>query len=121
MGRSGAVPRKRDEKLLKAVGARLQQIRQAAGLTQEQLAEAIDVQPVTISRFETGHRALSITVLADVAHVLETSIGELLDIKRPMPKPKRLAGETELVRTWRKLDEERRDLLLRLLREVART
>ena len=58
------MPKHRNEKLLVAIGRRFQRIRREAGWTQEQLAEALDVQTVTLSRWERGERALSLSALA---------------------------------------------------------
>ena len=114
------MPRRRDVQLLRSLGARLQEIRKDAGWTQEELAEAIDVEAVTVSRYETGSRALSLTLLARVAQALDVTLSELLDIELEMPKPKRMKGEAKLLNTWRSLQEEDRGLAIRLVREVAR-
>jgi len=114
------MPRQRDHALLTALGARLAQLRRDRGWTQERLAEAMSVEPVSLSRWETGSRALSISVLAVAADKLEVSLGDLLDVEREIPQPSRDPDEVELLQLYRSLGEERRDLALRLLREVAR-
>lgn len=80
----------------------------------------MSVEPVSLSRWETGSRALSISVLAVAADKLEVSLGDLLDVEREIPQPSRDPDEVELLQLYRSLGEERRDLALRLLREVAR-
>ena len=50
------MPRKRDEDLLREVGRRVAQIRRVRGWTQEALAGAVGIEPVTLSRLETGDR-----------------------------------------------------------------
>ena len=113
------MPRQRQPDLLRAVGARLQQIRKEHGWTQEALAEAVGIEPVSLSRLETGDRALSLTVLARASTALSVSLGDLLDIARPIPATDLPADEAEAQRLYRGLDVDRRDLALRLLREVA--
>ena len=58
------MPRNRDQELLRQIGRRVGQIRADRGLTQEVLAEAVGLEPVTVSRWETGDRALSVSTLA---------------------------------------------------------
>ena len=114
------MPRTRDEKLLIALGARLQRLRKERGLTQEALAEAMGIQPVTLSRLETGQRALSLSTLSMASVALECSLGELCAVDTALPAPARPAAEGELLRLWRSLGESEQGLALRLLREVAR-
>ncbi|MBK8013663.1 MAG: helix-turn-helix transcriptional regulator [Deltaproteobacteria bacterium] len=118
--RLGAMPRRRDKKLLVAIGRRFQEVRRAHGWTQETLAEALDIEPVTLSRYERGHRALSLSTLALAAKTMGVGLAELLDTDLPPPKATRAPGEGQVLRFWTGMDEERRDLALRILREIAR-
>lgn len=51
------------------------------GLTQAQLAEKVDVQPETISRIETGRRAASVKLIAQISAVLELELHELFRLQ----------------------------------------
>ncbi|MFN7178339.1 helix-turn-helix domain-containing protein [Hyphomonas sp.] len=42
-----------------------------AGLTQEQLAEALNTTPVTIGRYETGERGVTVEKLLEIAQALD--------------------------------------------------
>lgn len=114
------MPRSRNQELLRAVGARLARIRKGRGCTQEQLAEAMGIQPVSLSRLETGHRALSLSTLALAADSLGVSVTELLDIDRPIPPAPADPSAAEIVRIWARMDEETRDMALRVVKEIAR-
>lgn len=46
----------KEKKFLKAVGKRIAEARNKRGLTQQQLAQAIDMSVVTIAYLETGKR-----------------------------------------------------------------
>jgi transcriptional regulator with XRE-family HTH domain len=113
------VPKKRDHDLLREIGRRVARARRDRGWTQERLAEAIGIEAVTMSRWETGDRALSISTLADVARVLGVRLGDLLDADRPLPAPRHGAEQTELLRVFGRLPPARRELLLRLAHELA--
>lgn len=71
----------RPNRLMKTIEERLGQKiarqRRAAGLTQAELAERVNVQPETISRVETGIRAASLQLLAHLAVALELELHEL--------------------------------------------
>lgn len=114
------MPRKRDQDVLRALGRRVAEARRARGWTQEALAEAIGIGAVSLSRLEGGHRALSLSTLVQIAGVLDVRLAELLDVDVPTPSPKVEPGEQELIATYRGLDETRKDLALRLIREVGR-
>lgn len=53
------------------VGAAIREQRLAAGLSQDQLAEALDVGPEAVSRMERGVVSPTIPKLAELANVLK--------------------------------------------------
>lgn len=55
------------------IGARVKQAREAAGLTQERLAELLDVTAQYLSGVERGAVGLSVPVLTDLCSVLLVS------------------------------------------------
>ena len=48
-------------------GRRIQKLRKAKGLTQEQLAERLNVSAVHLAKIETGKRGCSLDILIDFA------------------------------------------------------
>ena len=65
------------------IGARIREARRAAGMTQEQLAEAVDITPVYVSRIENGVKRASLSVLLRITKVLDTHIEYLLTGNSP--------------------------------------
>lgn len=61
-----------------AVGRRIKAFREQKGITQEVIAEAIDISLSHISRIENGHTKPSLEVLVQIANVLDVSIDALL-------------------------------------------
>ena len=57
---------------------RIKNKRLEKNLTQEQLAEKVDLSAVYIGQIERGERKMTIQTLVKLANVLETSIEELL-------------------------------------------
>jgi transcriptional regulator with XRE-family HTH domain len=66
--------------LLHKLGARLKEIRKARGLTQEELAEKVDLSPQYLSRLEGGHQSPSIETVATLAEALDLELFELFDM-----------------------------------------
>ena len=113
------MPRQRDQKIITDVGRRVAQARRDRGFTQESLAEAVGIEAVTLSRLETGDRALSLSTLASISKVLDMGIGDLLDSGRVLSAPEHSPEEVELLRLYEKLSASQRDVLLRLARELG--
>lgn len=61
--------------------ARLADVRRAAGLTQEQLAEKSHVHRVTIARIETGVAVPKVDTLERLAVALGVLVDDLIDRK----------------------------------------
>jgi len=66
------------QKLLQTVAARLRTLRKAAGLTQEQLAEAAGVGPEHLSKIETARRFPSLETLIRLASALSAEPADLI-------------------------------------------
>ena len=111
--------RQRDQELLKNIGKRVAKARKDRGWTQETLAEALGIEPVTLSRLETGDRALSLSTVSRISEVLQVSLGDLLDQQRELPVADQSPDLAEMTRLFSDLPAQRRDLLLRMARELA--
>ena len=60
------------------IGQRIRKIRKAHGLSQEELAEKVNISTTHMSHIETGNTKLSLQVLVDIATALEVRTDELL-------------------------------------------
>lgn len=60
--------------------SRLRSLRTALGYSLDELAARINVSPSTISRIETGKRALGLDVLVPLANALQVSLDALLAV-----------------------------------------
>lgn len=61
-----------------SIGHRIRMIRRDLGMTQEVLAEKINVTPTHISRIETGTSSPSLQTLVDICNVLGVTIDDLM-------------------------------------------
>jgi transcriptional regulator with XRE-family HTH domain len=109
------MPRRTDEELLRAVGARIRQLREARGLTQQALAERIDLGQFTYSRYETGRRSPPISVLSRVAEALGVPLAALFE------EPDESSGEPgrdEWLWLWEQLGAKGREIVLATARSA---
>ena len=75
------------EQITKSVGKRIQECRQKAGLTQEQLSEKSGISQKHISRIEQGYHDTHFTMIYKIAKALNTSTAYLLgDVDDPDDK-----------------------------------
>ena len=61
------------------IGQRIRKIRKAHGLSQEELAEKVNISTTHMSHIETGNTKLSLPVLVDIATALEVRTDDLLN------------------------------------------
>ncbi|MCI8507046.1 MAG: helix-turn-helix domain-containing protein [Lachnospiraceae bacterium] len=58
----------------KAIGIKIKERRQSQGITQEYIANQLDVNPSHISNIECGRANPSLTALVKIANILECSV-----------------------------------------------
>lgn len=73
----------------RAIGARIREAREAAGLTQEQLAEATDLVRNTIGNVEQGHYSPRLDSLIMIADAVRVPLEQLVDLSGEEPRPPR--------------------------------
>ena len=62
---------------LKIIGERIKKIRKEKKVMQAELAEKMEVSPITISRIENGSTGMGILTLKRMADSLEVSVEEI--------------------------------------------
>ncbi|MFI9101812.1 helix-turn-helix domain-containing protein [Streptomyces fildesensis] len=73
--------------LLPEIGSRLRVLRQAAGLTLDQVAALTGIGASTLSRLEAGHRRPSLDLLVPLAAVYRTPVEELVAVVKHPGEP----------------------------------
>jgi DNA-binding XRE family transcriptional regulator/quercetin dioxygenase-like cupin family protein len=81
------------DEIERVVRTRLRSLRTTLGLSLDELAARTNLSPSTISRVETGKRAISLDVLLPLTAALQVDLDALLDVRtdddvviRPTPK-----------------------------------
>lgn len=70
------------------IGQQIRKIRKAHGLSQEELAERVNISTTHMSHIETGNTKLSLPVLVSIAVALEVRTDDLLIDDFPAGKSK---------------------------------
>ncbi len=78
------------------IGGFLKELRKEKGLTQEQLAERMNVSNRTVSRWETGSNMPDISLLVELAEFYDVSIPEIIDGERKSENMNEEVKETAL-------------------------
>ncbi len=78
------------------IGEFLKTLRKQKGLTQEQLAEIVNVSDRTVSRWENGHNLPDLDVLIEIADYYEVDLREILNGERKSENMNKELKETVL-------------------------
>ena len=102
----------------RVIGERLAALRKAKGLTQIDVAQALDITQTLISKYERGDLLMHGELIAQFASVLGVSADDILGIESKRSKPALPAVDKTLARRLaqlQKLPRRDRDALLRTL------
>ncbi|MBR1680579.1 helix-turn-helix transcriptional regulator, partial [bacterium] len=72
--------------LKKKLGARIQEIRKSKKITQEKLAELIDIETPNLSNIERGKKFMTADTLEKIINTLGVKEKELFDFEHIMPR-----------------------------------
>lgn len=97
----------------KKTGCFFKELRKEKGLTQEQLAERLNVTGRTISRWETGSNMPDLDILIEMADFYEVDIRELIDGERKSEEMNKEMEETVL-KVADYTNEEKNNLMIKL-------
>lgn len=101
--------------LFKSIGRTLAQRREAKGLTQDQVAEALGIGTEAVSRMERGITMPTVQRLAELAEVYECGIDELL-----IASSTRIGDQAELIsQILQTLPEADRIMIVEVVQKIA--
>lgn len=99
------------------LGARIKELRKACGLSQEHLAEQIDVDPKFISRIEVGKSGPSLETMENIARALNLEIKDLFEFAHQQSG---MTDENNLQLLIQEADEKTRKILIKFMRSLMR-
>lgn len=104
----------------RALGSFIRQRREALGISQRDLAQAIDASPAWIAKIELSHGAPSRSMATALAHALQVSPDEIYRLAGLLPAGEPihlLPEEREVLEEWRMATPAFRRLARQVLRE----
>lgn len=99
------------------LGARIKELRKAKGLSQEQLAEKVDIEAKHVSRLELGKNYPSITTLEQIADALNVEMIDILQVGHHLPKKQLSANITKMLK---EADDEKLRMIEKVVRAIVR-
>jgi transcriptional regulator with XRE-family HTH domain len=97
------------------LGLKIKELRKAKKLTQEKLAEILDLDVGYISKLEVGRNFPTIGTLEKIAQVLEVEMYELFQYTKNSEKD----FKTELILMYDNLNKEKQFLVYRIVKELT--
>ena len=91
----------------KRIGGFLKGLRKEKGITQEQMAEKLNISGRTVSRWETGNNMPDISLLAEIADLFGVTIPKIINGERKSENMNE--GEKETLRKVADYAEKERD------------
>jgi transcriptional regulator with XRE-family HTH domain len=99
------------------IGCRVREARNEYGLTQQELAKDVGVDPKHISRIESGHRRGSDALIRRISEVTGKPLSFFYG-NAPMPEDAS-DDEKELLRWYRKAAKQDKKLILNMIKDVV--
>jgi transcriptional regulator with XRE-family HTH domain len=106
------------EKTKELLGARIREIRKARGLTQEQLAEMVDIEQKHVSRIELGKNYPTIDRLERIAAALKVPLISFFDFLHLENDDECSRNIEEMIK---ELDEESRKIAYKMIKAIIKT
>lgn len=102
---------------MKSIGKIIKQIREEKGLTQQQLAELINMHRSNYSKVESGERDLSIDAINKIAKFFGMTIDQLVNFDGAMPQEVTVEDKTllEQVKLIQELEPEEKSMVFKMI------
>ena len=101
----------------KAIGLKIKERRLIVGITQEYIANKLEVNPSHISNIERGHSHPSLTKLVKIANILECSVDYFIsgEYTYKIDKEKIRTLDDEIVDKLKYCDSEKKTKILKMI------
>jgi len=100
------------------LGARIKELRRLRGLSQEKLAETINIDPKHLSRIEVGKSYPSLDTLEGIAIALKVELKDLFEFLHQKKSSQELAKD--ICSLLKEAEEDKLQLVLKVVRSIVR-
>lgn len=104
-----------------SVGKNIRKIREQKNITQQQLADLVNMHRSNYSKVESGQRELSIAALNKVAKHFAMTLDELVNFKGKLPTEEKIEDKTSLeqLKLINELDADDKAMVFRLIDTIV--
>lgn len=101
----------------KVIGMKIKERRQALGITQEYIANKLDVNPSHISNIECGRANPSLTALVKIANLLQCSVDYFIsgEYTYPIDNSSEMTLEHQIMDKLKYCDKEKKHKILKII------
>lgn len=99
------------------LGSRIKELRKIKGLSQEQLADIVDLDPKYVSFIECGRNAPSLETMDNIAKALKVEIKDLFEFAHLQAGGVKVE---EIEKLLEGADEEKKRTIMKIVRAVVR-
>jgi transcriptional regulator with XRE-family HTH domain len=100
------------------LGARIKELRKLRGLSQEKLAEMINIDPKHLSRIEVGRSFPSMDTLAAIAKSLKMELKDFFEFSHQKKSSQEMTKE--ICSLINEVGEDKQRLILKVVRSIVR-
>jgi transcriptional regulator with XRE-family HTH domain len=102
---------------MKNIGKTIKKIREEKGLTQQQVAELVNMHRSNYSKVESGERDLSLEAINKVAKYFGMTVDQLINFDGHLPDEVTVADKTlmEQVKLIQELDPEEKSMVFKMI------
>lgn len=99
------------------IGKQIRKRRQAYGITQEAIANQLDVNPSHISNIENGRANPSLTVLVKIANILSCSVDDFIGHEYTYPQNNFSSEmiDSQIMKRLQSCDRETKEKILKII------
>jgi transcriptional regulator with XRE-family HTH domain len=102
----------------KLLGARIKELRKLRGLSQEKLAEIINIDPKHLSRIEVGRSFPSMDTLSEIAKALKTELKDFFEFSHHKKSDQEITKD--ISNLLKEADSGKLRLILKVIRSIVR-
>jgi transcriptional regulator with XRE-family HTH domain len=99
------------------IGKNIRELRKSRGVTQQQIADLINMHRSNYSKVESGQREISISAVNKIAKYFSISVDDLINSKDDIPQEISIKNKTSLekIKLIEELEEEEQNMVFKFI------
>lgn len=103
--------------IMMVIGENIKELRKSRGISQQQIADLINMHRSNYSKVESGQREISISALTKIAKYFNVSVDDILNNKNEVPEEISVENKTllEKVKLIEELEEDEQNMVFKFI------